>query len=98
MEDVKSIGEKAVATQKLSEAQIIRLLDDPATATALYRAADQVRKQNVGDCVHLRGLIEFSNICCRDCHYCGLRSANAEIKRYRLQPDAIVKLAEQGRR
>lgn len=97
MDDVKNIVARAVETQNLSEAEIICLLDDPAPATDLYQAADQVRKENVGDCVHLRGLIEFSNICRRDCHYCGLQSANADIKRYRLQPDAIVKLAEQAR-
>ena len=38
--------------------------------------ANAVRKQHVGDAVHLRGLIEISNHCERQCMYCGLRRAN----------------------
>ena len=29
----------------------------------LFLIADKIRQENVGDEVHLRGLIEFSNIC-----------------------------------
>lgn len=94
MSQTREIIEKAVATQRLSEAEIVTLLADPPPATALFEAADQVRRENVGDCVHLRGLIEFSNICRRDCFYCGLRCGNTNVPRYRLQPDEIIKLAE----
>jgi biotin synthase len=38
-----------------------------------------VRRSGVGDAVHLRGLIEFSNECCRrECLYCGLRAGEPE--------------------
>ena len=50
----------------------------------LFSCADSVRKQYVGDEVHLRGLIEFSNICKRTCKYCGLRYENKNIDRYRI--------------
>ncbi len=66
---------------------------DAADAPRLFAAADRVRAENVGDAVHLRGLLEFSNICRRDCAYCGLRRGNAKAERYRLTPDEIVALA-----
>jgi len=36
----------------------------------LWRRADSVRRGHVGNEVHLRGLIEISNICARDCRAC----------------------------
>lgn len=67
-----------------------------ADAPALYAAADRLRHQSVGDGVHLRGLIEFSNICRRNCDYCGLRAANRTRERYRLEPDLIVRIAREA--
>jgi biotin synthase len=40
----------------------------------LWEEADRLRRERVGDEVHLRGLIEISNLCRRQCHYCGLRA------------------------
>ncbi len=65
-------------------------------APALFRAADAVRKAHVGDAVHLRGLIEFSNICRKDCAYCGLRRTNRGIARYRLTVAEIVATAKRA--
>jgi biotin synthase len=64
--------------------------DDPLP---IYNAADRVRKKYVGNQVHLRGLIEFSSYCCNTCHYCGLRSSNKRLKRFRMMPDEIIKCA-----
>jgi len=64
--------------------------DDPHRLAELWRIADDTRRRNVGDEVHLRGLIEISNYCVRACGYCGLRAANREIERYRMSADEIV--------
>jgi biotin synthase len=55
--------------------------------------ANLVRVRYHGDEVHLRGIIEFSNHCVRNCTYCGLRRDNPSIRRYRLSPEAIVAAA-----
>ena len=62
----------------------------------LFKKADQVRRDFVGDEVHLRGLIEFSNICKNNCLYCGLRAANSKLKRYRLSEEQIIETAQQA--
>ena len=62
----------------------------------LFTKADAIRKQYVGDEVHLRGLIEFSNICKRTCFYCGLRNENHNLTRYRLSEDEIIEFAKHG--
>ena len=78
----------------LSKKEIIDILksDD----VKILKEADKIRHQYVGDGVHLRGLIEFSNICKRNCLYCGLQSQNKSVKRYRLSKDEIINLARGG--
>jgi len=56
----------------------------------LWRTADRVRRDHVGDAVHLRGLIELSNHCIRRCGYCGLRGPNTALQRYRLSADEVM--------
>lgn len=63
---------------------------------ALYGQADEVRARYVGEEVHLRGVIEFSNYCRRHCHYCGLRADNNRLARYRMQPEEILAAARRG--
>lgn len=59
----------------------------------LTRAADLTRRRALGWDVHLRGIIEFSNCCCRSCLYCGLRTTNTGLERYWMNPQEIVDLA-----
>ncbi len=62
----------------------------------LWAAADAVRKENVGNAVHLRGLIEVSNYCVRRCTYCGLAADNKQTVRYRMNADEIFACAEEA--
>ncbi len=64
-------------------------------AAGLFAAADRVRARLVGDVVWLRGLIEISSYCRRNCFYCGLRRGNPRAVRYRLTPDEILACARQ---
>lgn len=62
----------------------------------LYARADSVRKQHVGDAIHLRGLIEISSHCLRQCMYCGLRAGNRSLSRYRMSQGEILDCARQA--
>ena len=44
--------------------------------------------------VFLRGLIEVSNKCRKNCSYCGIRSCNAQVQRYELTDEQIISEAE----
>jgi biotin synthase len=63
----------------------------------LWREADETRRRRVGDEVHLRGLIEISNRCVRECHYCGLRAGNRNLRRYRMSEEEIMACVAQAR-
>lgn len=67
--------------------------EDPARLAEVYAEADRVRRATVGDEVHLRGLIEVSNYCVRECGYCGLRAPHRKLKRYRLTRDEVLDCA-----
>ena len=89
--------EKAENEHSLCEEELAELLTSSAAEEPLAAAADRVRRKYVGDGVHLRGLIEFTNICRRSCFYCGLRRENERAERYRLRPREIVRLARNAR-
>lgn len=64
----------------------------------IYRTADQLRNERMGQDVHLRGIIEFSNVCTNDCWYCGIRCSNIRVARYRMSEDEIVETTLDARR
>ena len=80
----------------LSKNEIVRLLADEQNEPALLKRADRIRKKYVGDAIHLRGLIEFSNICRNNCLYCGIRRGNGKVARYRMEEDELVETARRA--
>lgn len=70
----------------------------PAELDRLWARADAVRAEHVGDAVHLRGLVEVSNHCVRDCLYCGIRAHSDGIVRYRMSAKEILACAHQAQR
>jgi len=80
----------------MNRCQIITWLkqNDPIEIEKLEKWADDVRKQNVGEQIHLRGLVEFSNNCSRRCIYCGINAANIALQRYQMSRDEIVECAK----
>lgn len=79
----------------LDPAALTALLSDPdpATTAAIAAEADRVMRQEVGDTVRPRGLVEFSNYCRLDCYYCGIRRSNTDLERYRLSREEVVDAA-----
>jgi len=71
--------------------------EDSAKLELFYDAANRFRKKQVGDEVHLRGLIEFSNHCVCSCTYCGLRVENRDLERYRMTPEEILSSARNAK-
>ena len=60
----------------------------------IFRIADEIRRKYVGEEVHLRAIIEFSNYCSQHCLYCGLRAENKNLQRYRMSIEEIVERAK----
>jgi biotin synthase len=61
---------------------------------ALYKKAYVIKKQYVGTKVYFRGLIELSNICAKNCYYCGIRSGNPDFERYQISMKEALEEAQ----
>jgi biotin synthase len=70
--------------------------EDPDRLATLWAWANETRHLHVGDSIHLRGLVEISSRCIRQCAYCGLRVSNRSLTRYRMSPDEILVSARQA--
>jgi biotin synthase len=69
---------------------------NPDRLAELWRRADQTRHAQVGDAIYLRGLVEISSFCARQCAYCGLRAGNTHLVRYRMLAEEIFEAALQA--
>ncbi|MBE3086619.1 MAG: [FeFe] hydrogenase H-cluster radical SAM maturase HydE [Bacteroidetes bacterium] len=86
---------KEILTQEeFSKKNIIRLLkSEGEDRTLLFKKSAEVKEKFIGNKVWFRGLIEFSNVCGKDCLYCGIRKGNKNLKRYSLSDDEILAAA-----
>lgn len=74
--------------------KIIRLLStDGDDRDELFRESARLKHKYSGNKVYFRGLIEFSNVCEKNCFYCGIRRDNKKFKRYTLSDKEILDAA-----
>ena len=89
-----NIVKQIEAGADLTASEIVYLLKstNEKEISILYHIADRMRKEIVGDVVDIRGAIEFSNICEKDCTYCGIRKNLPGLSRYRMSEDEIMEI------
>ena len=93
MQGMNTIIEKAIQTPYgLSHEELVALLALDET-DELFQAAYQLKCRTIGKTVSLRGLVELGNQCAKNCYYCGIRRGNANVRRYRLEEDDVVRMA-----
>ena len=63
-----------------------------------HQLARECTEKYYGRGVYTRGLIEFTNYCKNNCHYCGIQRGNKEVERYRLSKAEILSCCEEGYR
>lgn len=66
---------------------------EPEAREHIRAAAEKVLLEQCGDKVYYRGLVEFSNVCGRDCLYCGIRVGNKGVHRYDMTREQILEAA-----
>ncbi len=79
-----------------NKADIVKLIEDRDSAAndALLRGAYKIKIDTIGSKVKLTGVVEYSNICTKNCYYCGLRQANSSVKRYELTDKQVYEPAD----
>ncbi len=80
--------------QNLSKKDIVRLLHtDEAERKLLFERAAKVKEEYVGKKVFYRGLVEYSNLCGKNCLYCGIRAGNKKAHRYEVTEEEVLEAA-----
>jgi biotin synthase len=59
----------------------------------LFEKSAAVKEQHVGNKVYYRGLVEFSNLCGKNCYYCGIRAGNKSAHRYEATEEEVMEAA-----
>ena len=77
-------------SENLTRHELVDCLEGKGPDRKLFDAADTILRKRVGSAVYLRGLVEISNRCRKNCLYCGLRRDNSLISRYSIPFEEIV--------
>jgi len=86
---------KLLEQETFAKEELIRLLESKGEdRTILFKKSAEVKEKYIGRKVWFRGLIEFSNVCGKDCLYCGIRKGNKNVSRYSLSDDEILSAAK----
>ncbi|MCX8130011.1 MAG: [FeFe] hydrogenase H-cluster radical SAM maturase HydE [Clostridia bacterium] len=94
--DFLSILKKIEAGEELEKRDVMYLLstEKEKEIHTIMNVADKIRKEMVGDVVEIRGAIEFSNYCRKNCNYCGLAGSNSGVQRYRMTEEEIMEAVD----
>ena len=97
---MKELIERLASEHTLDASTMVQLLHcaahDTATLTLLRDTAVRTAQEQFGLGIYIRGLIELSSHCHRDCLYCGLRRSNSTAERYRLTQEEVLACCEEG--
>ncbi len=92
---ISPIIERAENDETLSRNEMLAILSvEGKDLDLLLQAANRIRKNKLDNACCVHGILEFSNYCQNNCLYCGIRSGNDNIKRYRMSESQILRAAD----
>ena len=101
VESVRVCLERMIeAPKSASEDELAEMLasEDAGLWREIFAAAREVKAKCGKTEVLPRGLIECSNICAKDCFYCGIRKGNAKVPRYLVPEEEVKDCIDEARR
>lgn len=95
---IRELTDKLYRERTLSPEEFLTLLSgfDETDLQYINRLAQGIARQQFGNRIFIRGLIEVGNCCRNDCYYCGIRKSNRQAERYRLDKDSIMACCHEG--
>ncbi|WP_392486788.1 [FeFe] hydrogenase H-cluster radical SAM maturase HydE [Haloimpatiens sp. FM7315] len=95
---MKKLIDKLYKENYLTGNELITLINNMNEDLKAYlkRKAQETSIKVYGNRVFMRGLIEFTNYCKRNCRYCGIRAGNKKADRYRLSLEDILDCCKVG--
>ncbi|NQU35831.1 MAG: [FeFe] hydrogenase H-cluster radical SAM maturase HydE [Bacteroidetes bacterium] len=72
-----------LSEERFDKESIVTLLKSEGNdKELLFVKAAEVKHEYIGNMVHLRGLIELTNQCSKNCFYCGIGASNKKLQRF----------------
>ena len=96
-DSIKTTSEKRVSlTKDCTKEELIACLQerDSLKIDELIQSAYKIKAENIGKKVYLRGVIELSNICTKNCYFCGIRQLNSNIDRFELTENQVIEASK----
>lgn len=84
---------KAILQQDVFSPEDLRRMleaDSAGDRDRIFATAAAIRKKYVGNKFYLRGLVEYSNVCRKNCLYCGIRASNRAVVRYTISREVVL--------
>ena len=90
MKTIRAILDK----ERFSKEDLVAMLSSTGeNQQLLFDTAKEIKRQYIGNVVHFRGLVEYSNRCSKNCYYCGIRAENKHINRYMASDEEVLQAA-----
>lgn len=87
--------EELLHKESFTKDEIIRLLEcNEPERKLLFAESSRIKEKYIGNKVYFRGLVEFSNICAKNCYYCGIRAGNSKNIRYQVTEEEVLEAAK----
>ena len=95
-----ALDKALVAPKNLNEDELAKMLasTDEGLWREIFAAAREVKAKCGKTEVLPRGLIECSNVCAKNCLYCGIRKGNAKVPRYLIPDEEVAACIDEARR
>ncbi|MCL2286397.1 MAG: [FeFe] hydrogenase H-cluster radical SAM maturase HydE [Firmicutes bacterium] len=93
---MRELVDKLAQNRVLSAEEFKELLSAECENSYLHQRAREAQQRVYGKKIFIRGLVEFTNYCKHNCYYCGLRSGNTGVQRYRLSMEQIMECCQTG--
>ncbi|MCD7898781.1 MAG: [FeFe] hydrogenase H-cluster radical SAM maturase HydE [Bacteroides sp.] len=95
---MKQLVQRLSQNRHLERSEYLRLLAgcDHELLKYINECARVVAMTYFGKAVYVRGLIELTNYCRNNCYYCGIRKANSNVARYRLEKEQVLECCRLG--
>ena len=95
-----ALDKALVAPKNLNEDELAKMLasTDEGLWREVFAAAREVKAKCGKTEVLPRGLIECSNVCAKNCLYCGIRKGNAKVPRYLIPDEDVAACIDEARR
>jgi len=89
---IRGLMNKVLAKETLAREDQLYLLNvtDPAELEFLFNAANYLRQNEHKNSCCVHGIIEISNFCRRNCHYCGISNLHSGLVRYRMRKEEVM--------